>query len=147
MKKEPHLTAPTLGKSYYKKRDIQGEMVSIADSRRENRGMELIIQKSRALSAGQIHELAVTSKQNISPGSILDSVAYLGMMEIKIGGLIVIDDEVIINGELIGKVTGFDETHYPNHINIIIRVNEMKTGHQMGLDVGTNIKFVSRFPK
>jgi len=53
----------------------------------------------------------------------------------------VIGDEVIADGVKIGEVAGFDETHFPNHMNILIRVKELKTGFEMGLKLGTSIIF------
>lgn len=141
MSKEPHLVAPTKGLSYVMKKDVKAEMVTIADSQREDRGMDLIIQKSRAVIKGHLHEAVVTLDINASPGKMVNSVAYLGMMEITEAGLIVIGDEVIADGIKIGEVAGFDETHFPNHMNILIRVKELKTGLKMGLQLGSGIIF------
>lgn len=141
MSKEPHLVPPTKGLSYVMKKDVEAKMVSIADSQREDRGMDLIIQKSRAVIKGHLHEAAVTLDINASPGKTVNSVAYLGMMEITEAGLIVIGDEVIADGVKIGEVAGFDETHFPNHMNILIRVKELKTGLKMGLQLGSRIIF------
>jgi len=141
MSKEPHLVPPTKGLSYVMKKDVEAEMVSIADSQRENRGMELIIQKSRGVIKNHLHEAVVTLDINAGPGKTVKSVAYLGFIKIINTGLIVIGDEVIADGVKIGEVAGFDLTHFPNHINIIIRVKELITGLKMGLQLGSRIIF------
>ena len=123
------------------KKDVEAKMVTITDSQREDRGMDLTIQKSRAVIKGHLHEAAVTLDINAGPGKTVNSVAYLGMMEITEAGLIVIGDEVIADGVKIGEVAGFDETHFPNHMNILIRVKELKTGLKMGLQLGSRIIF------
>jgi len=141
MSKEPYLTPPTRGYSYVLKADVKAKMISVADSQRENRGMELIIQKSRALIKGHLHELVVTIDTKAKPGKIVNSVAYLGMIEIVSSGLVVVSDDVFINNKKIGEVAGFDETHFPNHMNILIRVKKLSTGFKMGLKLGSCIRF------
>jgi len=141
MSKEPHLVPPTKGLSYVMKKDVKAKMVTIADSQREDRGMDLIIQKSRAVIKGHIHEAVVTEDPKAGPGKAVNSVAYLGMMEITVAGLIVIGDDVFTNGVKIGEVIGFDETHFPNHMNILIRVKKLSTGFKMGLKLGSCIRF------
>lgn len=69
------------------------------------------------------------------------------MMEITEAGLIVIGDEVIADGVKIGEVAGFDESHFPNHMNILIRVKELKTGLKRvyNLEVELYLGFRNRF--
>jgi len=55
----------------------------------------------------------------------------------------VIGDKRITDGVKIGEVAGFNETHFPNHINIIIRVKKLITGLKMGLQLGSRIIFRS----
>ena len=40
----------------------------------------------------------------------------------------------------IGTVLGFDETHEPNHINIVIGVGQRQTGKQLTLRIGSKIR-------
>jgi hypothetical protein len=46
-----------------------------------------------------------------------------------------------IGKKKIGDVLGFDETHEPNHINIIIAVKKRKTGKDLGLSIGDSLQF------
>ena len=44
----------------------------------------------------------------------------------KAAGVVLRGDSVLVNGELIGSVLGFDESHAPNHMNIVLGAAERK---------------------
>jgi len=46
---------------------------------------------------------------------------------------------VIIAGKEIGTLVGFDETHMPNHLNILLYGPERRTGQQFGLKGGDTV--------
>ena len=50
-------------------------------------------------------------------------------------------DELTISEKKIGKILGFDETHEPNHINIVISVKERKSGKELGLHLEDKLQF------
>jgi uncharacterized protein YuzE len=110
MSKEPHAGGILDKYPYVDKRDVVGRVVCILDARSENRGMELSIHPSRAM----------------------DKVAYIGFFEVKEGGIILVNDRVRVEGQEVGQVVGFDFTHAPNHLNILIRV---------GLKLGGRVVF------
>ncbi|KAB2954615.1 hypothetical protein F9B85_02775 [Heliorestis acidaminivorans] len=124
---------------YAKKKDVTGELVAILEGKIEKRGLKLIKPISRALCEDEIHEIIITDEQEAGPGKEVNSIAYLGFFELKSGGVIVTGDEVYLKGELIGTITGFDETHMPNHINIIVKSAERKTGIELGAEIGMQL--------
>ncbi len=104
---------------YYAKRQVKGQLAVVLDGTYEDRGLALIKPPSRALKAGEIHELIITDEE-AKPGSVVNGIAYLGFFEVLQGGVIVTGDEVRIGNQLLGKIAGYDETHMPNHLNIIM---------------------------
>ena len=94
----------------------------------------------RAICRYQVHELIMTD-QDARPGDTVNPIAYLGFVEFQQGGVMVAGDRVVVDGEDIGFVCGFDETHMPNHLNIVVQ-GERVTGRQRNLSLGQQIEFV-----
>ena len=124
---------------YAKKRDIAGKLCVILDGKLEGRGLELIKPISRAVLSGEIHELIVTDQGEAAPGAKVDRIAYIGFFEVTQGGVIVEGDQVFCEDKLLGEIAGFDETHCPNHWNIIIRHNSRESGLNQGLSLEETI--------
>lgn len=124
---------------YVKKQDIKGKLVVILDGKIENRNLQLITPISRCLQKYEIHELIFTDEPEAGPGKKVDSIAYLGFFEIEQGGMVVAGDEFYLDGKLLGTIVGFDETHMPNHINIVIKCKKRLTGVELNADVGMDI--------
>ena len=116
---------------YYAKRSVKGQLVVVLDGTYEERGLSLIKPPSRALRAGEIHELIVTD-ESAQPGIKVNNIAYVGFIEVTIGGVIVVGDEVHVGNKVIGKIAGYDETHMPNHLNIVLN-GERSPGKERGL--------------
>lgn len=115
-----------LGPGIYRdKRDVAGEVVALVDVTFEKRGLELIETRSRALPRGEIHELMVTDEE-AELGRRVDRVMVLGFFEVEVSGIILVGDRVYVDDELIGEVAGFNLTHMPNHMNILIKASHMK---------------------
>ena len=93
---------------------------------------------------GSIHELIATDEVDRKPGDTAQRIAYLAFFEVTRGGCVIVGDTLLWNGKAVGTVIGFDETHEPNHINIIIGVDRRQTGRQLRFSVGQNIRFVRR---
>ena len=53
-------------------------------------------------------------------------------------------DNVTVAGRLIGQIAGFDETHLPNHLNIVVKAGKSVTGREIGLNPGDAIQFEGR---
>jgi Family of unknown function (DUF6917) len=60
------------------------------------------------------------------------------------GGCVIIGEALMVDDQPIGTIVGFDGTHEPNHINIIIGVNRRQTGAQLKFSVGSKLRFVWR---
>ena len=127
--------------TYAANRGVQGTLVTVLASTHESRGLKLIKSFSRALPKYSIHELIATDEDDAQTGGTVQKIAYLGFFEVTRGGCLIIGDELKIGAKKIGKVLGFDETHQPNHINIIIAVNQRKTGEQLHLKVNDSLQF------
>lgn len=143
MSKEPHGTGILNKYPYAAKSDVVGSIVCVLDARSEQRGMELVIHPSRAVCQGEIHELALTDDPQAGPEQTVDRVAYLAFFSVEVAGIVLVGDRVKAGNREIGEVVGFDLTHFPNHMNIVIRAEERKTGPELGLALGDHLTFAS----
>ena len=130
--------------TYAANRPVKGEVVTVLDSTHEARGLKLISTYSRALKKNSIHELIATDEVDKKPGDTANRIAYLAFFEVARGGCIIVGETLFVDGEAVGAIIGFDETHEPNHINIIIGVKERATGPQLKIGLGSKIKFARR---
>ncbi len=137
---DPYKSGMFQGNPYYEKRTVESSLCVILDGKFEQRGLQLIPQMSRALKKNEVHELIVSDEEGIGPGSRVDKIAYIGFTEIETGGVIIKGDEVLYNGTLIGTIAGFDETHMPNHQNIVIS-GERISGADQKLQLEGRISF------
>ena len=48
------------------------------------------------------------------------------------------------DGDLLGEVLGFDETHAPNHMNIVLMTDRLLTGRTAKLVPNARLVFVGR---
>lgn len=123
------------------KSPVSGTINTILHARAEARGLELCPFPSRAVLQHEIHELIITQEEAV-PGSKVNRIAYLGYFEVNQGGVLWVGDQVLINSESAGTLAGYDLTHFPNHMNIVLKVEEeLKTGLEKGLHPGAEIRF------
>lgn len=127
---------------YAAKRIIEGKLAVILRGKLEKRGLELIPTISRAVLKNDVHELIVTDQENVGPGSKVDKIAYIGFVEITAGGVMVVGDTLTCQGKVLGKVVGFDETHLPNHLNIVISSDARSDGVEQNLQLESDITFI-----
>ncbi len=120
---------------YFSRRQVRGRLCAVLQGTLRERGLSLIPQPSRAMKAGDVHELIVTDEAGARPGTRVDRVAYVGFVEIDEAGVVVEGDAVWIGGKRAGVVAGFDCTHIPNHLNIVVRADQLCSGREMGLAV------------
>lgn len=139
MAKDPYQAGMFKADPYYKKSEIRARLVVVLDGQYEDRGLELITPPSRALLKHEIHELILTDEMEAAPGKSVNRIAYLGFMEIEEGGVMVSGDELWIEGELVGRVAGFDTTHMPNHLNIVIKAETRRTGREAAFDLNHSV--------
>lgn len=140
--KEPYSAGLLKFDPYAKKQPVIGKVVAVLRGRLDNRNLVLIEPRSRALKVGEIHELILTDEKEAAPGKTVDHIAYLAFVEIVQAGVIVTNDRVkLSDGRQIGKLVGFDETHMPNHENIVIYSEQLVSGEELGLEIGEMIIF------
>lgn len=122
---------------YGDRRPVEGRVVAVLHVRFEDRGLRLIETKSRAVRLHDIHELMSTD-EDASPGGGADRVRALAFFEVDRPGLIVAGDEVMVGGEHLGALAGFDEAHIPNHMGIIVRAPSL---NEPTIRVGDRVRF------
>jgi hypothetical protein len=105
---------------YGSRRPVTGELVALLHITFEERGLAFIQSRSRALLNGEI-QLMVTDEEDAAPGGGADRVSAIAFFEIEQGGLAVVGDEVSVGGAVLGTLAGFDVTHMPNHINVVVK--------------------------
>ena len=123
---------------YAKKKPLEGNLVVILDGKYEQRGLQLVPQPSRCLIANEVHEIILTDEDK-KPGETINKIAYIGFFAVKESTVIIVGDPVKINGQVIGKIAGFDETHMPNHYNIVIYGKERISGNERNLDLDDKV--------
>ena len=123
---------------YGDKRPVEGEVVAVLHVMFEDRGLEFIQTKSRTVKLNEIHELMITDEQDAAPGGGADRVRAIGFFEITKSGLIVMGDKVTVNGKKLGTLAGYDVTHMPNHINVVVKT---ETLDEPDLRVGDRVSF------
>lgn len=124
---------------YGDRRPVEGETVALLHISFDDRGLKLIETKSRTVKRNEIHELMITDEDAV-PGGGADRVRAIGFFEITESGLIVAGDKVFIEDRLLGTLAGYDVTHMPNHINVVVRADSLD---EPMLRVGDHIRFRS----
>ena len=87
----------------------------------------------------QVMEFIITDEKDARPSSTVDRVGYLCFAEIKKGGAIMFGDKILVGGKLMGRLVGFDEYHMPNHLNIILYAENLKSGFDLAISVGQDM--------
>lgn len=126
---------------YGEKRIIQSFVVAILQLEMEDRRLSLITPKSRVVKKNEIHELIITDEKEAKPGALVNKVAYIAFIEIDKGGIVVVGDEVYWKDYLLGKVAGFDDSHMPNHQNIVLYSSKRNTGKELNIKLEDPIIF------
>ena len=128
---------------YITKREIKGRLVVVLDGKFEERKLRLIAPISRCICTNEIHELIITD-EDARPGMQVNKIAYLGFVEIEQGSVMVVGDELLLGDRLIGTIAGFDETHMPNHLNIVIKATERRTGLELSAEVAMPVCVIQK---
>jgi hypothetical protein len=125
------------------KREVQGVLVKVLTHRRDDRGMRLEPFASRCVRQGEVHELVTTDHRETAAGARIDRVGFLGFVEISAAGVLDRGDEAWIGGRRIGTILGFDGCHFPNHYNVLIAMDEPRTGPELNLCPEALIRFTA----
>ena len=139
MAQDPYSAGMLKKNLYVKRTPVTGRVVAVLEGCLENRGLQLISPPSRAVLRHEIHELILTDETEAGPGGKVERIAYLGFFEVAEGGIIRAGDAVIIAGRKVGVIAGYDETHMPNHLNIILKDEQRITGSELGIELGDEI--------
>jgi len=123
---------------YGDKRPVEGVVVALLHVKFEDRGLKFIQTKSRTVKINEIHELMITDEQDAAPGGRAGRVRAIAFFEITRSGLIVVGDEITIEGKKLGTLAGYDVTHMPNHINVVVKT---ETLDEPVLRVGDRVSF------
>jgi hypothetical protein len=124
--------------AYGDKRPVEGEIVALLHIVFEDRGLEFIDTKSRVVKLYEIHELMITDEIVEEVGGA-NRVRAIGFFEISKPGLIVVGDEVWVGDRFLGKLVGYDLTHMPNHMNVVVRSENLT---EPRLRVGDKLRFI-----
>jgi hypothetical protein len=138
---DPYKMKLTSKDFFHSKKEIKGAVSVVLKGSLNNRGLNLINPISRAYKKHDIIELIATNETNATPGEIVNSIAYIAFVEVLNSGVILVGDPVLHKGKEIGKIAGYDDTHLPNHQNVIVKVTEMKSGEELNLKVDDEIIF------
>lgn len=127
----------------FPRRPVVGVLAAVLRPTRLDRALKLIKEKSRCIRSGDIHEVILTDEHDPQPGGGVNRVAYLGFVEFVKGGVIVQGDRLTVGGEIVAELVGFDETHMPNHMNIVVRGGEFISGYERGFRLGDEVVFAT----
>lgn len=127
-------------KAKIKKMDLIGKLITVHGTIRENRKIEPMIQRTRVVNKGEAHELLIG--KNYKKGEMIEDTAYIGFVEFLETGLLKQGDKLYIRWQEVGRIIGFDDTHMPNHLNIIIGSPEFKPGIEWGFSPGFTAFFI-----
>ena len=141
MTNDPYSQKKITKNLYVSKSEITGYLVAVLDGQMDDRGLNLITPPSRCLRQNEIHELILTDDAEACPGRNVNKIAYFGFFLVQSGGVLVCGDAFLAGGKCIGRLAGFDETHMPNHLNIVIKVEKRVTGLEFGATLGDTISF------
>ena len=119
----------------------KGRFVAVLKNKREQRGFKLILPNTRAIRRHEIHELIVTDESTAAPGVTVNRIAGLGFVEFTDGGILAQGDVLLVGSTVIGRVVGFDESHMPNHQNIIVHGPELRSGIERGFGIRDAVTF------
>ena len=124
---------------YASKRAVVARVVAVLRGVNDQRGLQLTAYRSRAVPAGQIHELMITDDP-AELETMVNRVALLCFFEIERGGVLLVGDQVTCEGRVLGELAGFDETHMPNHQNVCLR-GAVLDGVEVDLQPGAELRF------
>lgn len=123
---------------------VAGRLVKLLSHKRTDRGMTLAPYETRCVRRWEIHEIVTTDQRGALAGDTIDRVGFVGFAEIERGGVVERGDVAVVGGTPIGRVLGFDECHFPNHLNVLIECDGLLTSAELGAAVGGEIRFDPR---
>lgn len=126
----------------YSKIPVIGTVNTLLHANNDRRALEISPYPSRAFQKYEVHELIITPEMDAGPNSVVNNVIYFCFFEMDNSGVLWVGDSVEVDGVEIGTLAGYDFTHLPNHMNIIVKSDHfLKTGKEAGSSLGSKIKF------
>ena len=136
---DPYARSSFKQSPYAARRPIVGFVVAVLRGQLDGRGLELIRPPSRVLARGEIHELILTDEAKARPDSVVERIAYLAFFEVQEGGVALAGDRLSIGGNDQFRLAGFDVTHAPNHLNLVVIGVDRRSGEERGLGLGDRV--------
>ena len=143
--RDPYATGQAVGRRDWPHSPVEARIVAVLKDHREGRGLRLILPRTRAVRTHDIHEFMMTDEATAGPGADVDGVSYIAFAEIIRGGMVVEGDRVAVSGHRVGVIAGFDETHMPNHLNVVMRGPVRHTGRELKARLGDLINIIPVF--
>lgn len=140
MPRDPYAAGLVEPRAFPRKRDVVGQLVVVSRNRIEGRKLELIEPRTRCINRFEVHELIVTDEE-ADPGAEVENVAYWGFFETEQGGVLQVGDLVEVGGRRLARLAGFDLSHAPNHLNIVLRAEARTTGLEHDFKLGDRVVF------
>jgi hypothetical protein len=123
------------------RKPLEARFVEVMDLECNDRALVIMKERSRAVRQGDVHEVMLTDEMGAAPGGTADGIDYVGFIEFQAGGVLVFGDAMIIDGQRIGTIAGFDECHAPNHYNILVKGPRRVSGVDLGQAPGDAVIF------
>lgn len=105
-----------------------GRMCALVNLVYPSRALQIMTEKSRVVRNWDIHELMLAPSSMV-PDLPARGLRVLGFVEFLSGGVLVAGDRLLLDGDDVGELVGFDGTHSPNHLNIVIRASTEDVEH------------------
>lgn len=115
--------------------ELAGRLVCVMHHIRRDRGLTCASWRTRAVRAGEVHEFLVCRNEDVKRGGPLQDAWYIGFAALE-ACVLAVGDSVWFHGSLIGEIAGFDDTHLPNHMNVVLSSDSPRTGRELGALVG-----------
>lgn len=125
------------------RREARARVVLVYGHKRHGRAMRLAPYWTRCVRQGDIDELVVTVRRvGTDDPSLVEDVAYVGFVEYERGSVVIVGDRVLVGDEPLGTLLGFDETHAPNHLNVVVEASELLSGAERRVGVEDTVRFL-----
>jgi len=126
---------------YSSKTDIRLTILAVLSSKTTDRGLKLSEFTSRCMMKGEVHEFLVANEWTSDRNMLFNDISYLGFFEFTTAGVLEVGDRLLDeDNNLIGEIIGFDFTHMPNHMNVILSSASNQSGTERGLLASRQLK-------
>jgi predicted dehydrogenase len=113
--------------------DVRTTVVRLLFHETVHRGMRLAAAGSACIRAGDVHELVVTRDDVDIAGALVDHVAYIGFVEFAAPAMLTRGDTFWYGDQCLGTFAGYDESHLPNHLNLVLHGDRLVTAEDLDL--------------